>query len=76
MLWPERPDNWRLGAKPAQKAFVEVAKAIASFEPLTMGVSHAQFNNARNMLPANIRGGTFEQRFVDSRLRPIFCFER
>lgn len=55
MLWPERPDNWRLGAKPAQKAFVEVAKAIASFEPLTMGVSHAQFNNARNMLPANIR---------------------
>ena len=19
MIWPERPDNWRLGAKPAQK---------------------------------------------------------
>src|SRR5689334_25352319 len=21
MLWPERPDNWRLGAQPAQRAF-------------------------------------------------------
>ncbi len=55
MLWPERPDNWRLGAKPAQKAFVEVAKAISRFEPLTMAVSQAQYNNARNLLPGNIR---------------------
>ena len=23
MIWPERPDNWRLGAKPAQHAFGE-----------------------------------------------------
>ena len=29
MLWPERPDNWRLGGKPAQQAFVAVATAIA-----------------------------------------------
>lgn len=55
MLWPERPDNWRLGAKPAQKVFVEVAKAISQFEPLTMAVSQAQYNNARNLLPGNIR---------------------
>lgn len=55
MLWPERTDNWRLGAKPAQKAFVEVATTISQFEPVTMGVSQGQFNNARNMLPENIR---------------------
>ncbi len=55
MLWPERPDNWRLGAKPAQKAFCEVAAAIAQFEPVTMGVSRAQYDNARSMLPENIR---------------------
>ena len=55
MLWPERPDNWRLGAKPAQKAFVEVAKTLSQFEPLTMAVSQAQYNNARNSLPGNIR---------------------
>ena len=31
MVWPERPDNWRLGGKPAQAAFTAVAKAIAQF---------------------------------------------
>ena len=55
ILWPERPDNWRLGAKPAQKAFVNVAAAIAQFEPVTMGVSPAQFLNARQMLPPEVR---------------------
>lgn len=46
MLWPERPDNWRLGAKPAQAAFAAVARAIARFEPVTVGVSAAQYDNA------------------------------
>jgi len=55
MLWPQRPDNWRMGAKPAQKAFVAVASTIAQFEPLTMGVNHDQFSNARQMLPPHIR---------------------
>ncbi|PRR81006.1 agmatine deiminase [Clostridium vincentii] len=55
MLWPERTDNWRALAKPAQKAFVEVAKAIAKFEPVTMGVSEAQYDIAREMLPDYIR---------------------
>ena len=55
MIWPERPDNWRNGAKPAQKAFVDVAAAISQFEPVTMCVSAAQFTNARNLLPASVR---------------------
>lgn len=55
MLWPERPDNWRQGAKPAQRTFAQVAEAIAQFEPLTMCVSAAQFRNARNLLSPNIR---------------------
>ena len=55
MLWPERTDNWRLDAKPAQTAFASVASAIASFEPVTMGVSQAQYANARNLLPESIR---------------------
>ena len=33
MLWPERNDNWRDGGKPAQKAFADVAKAIAPSSP-------------------------------------------
>ncbi len=55
MLWPQRPDNWRLGGKPAQKAFAAVATAISQFEPVTMGVNADQFSNARQMLPAYVR---------------------
>lgn len=50
MIWPERPDNWRLGGKPAQAAFAEVAKAIASFEPVTVCVSAGQYENANARL--------------------------
>ena len=55
MLWPERPDNWRLGGKPAQQAFTAVASAIARFEPVTVGANPAQFTNARQMLPPQVR---------------------
>lgn len=46
MVWPERPDNWRLGGKPAQAAFTAVAAAIARFEPVTVCASAAQYENA------------------------------
>ncbi len=55
MLWPERNDNWRDGGKPAQKAFADVAKAIAKFEKVTVGASVRQYQNARAKLPENIR---------------------
>ena len=55
MLWPERPDNWRNGGKPAQVAFANVAKAINQFEPVTVCVSPAQYQNCRAKLPAEIR---------------------
>jgi len=55
MLWPRRPDVWRLGAKPAQEAFAAVAAAIAEAEPLTMGVDAEQFDNARALLPPSVR---------------------
>ncbi len=35
MLWPQRPDNWRLGAKPVQRAFVQVAARDTGFETST-----------------------------------------
>ncbi|MDX5406524.1 MAG: agmatine deiminase [Chromatiaceae bacterium] len=50
MVWPERTDSWRLGAKPAQQAFVTVIKAIAGFEPVTVGASAAQYANALSQL--------------------------
>ena len=55
MLWPERPDTWRLGAKPAQRAFAEVAARIAETEPVTLCASPQQFQNARRLLPPAVR---------------------
>ncbi|MGI6153399.1 MAG: agmatine deiminase [Christensenellaceae bacterium] len=55
MLWPQRPDNWRMGGKPAQKVFVEVAKAINQYEPVTIGVNEDQYENCRGMIPDDIR---------------------
>ena len=55
MIWPERNDNWRLGAKPAQKVFTEVAATIGKYEPVTMCVSNAQYDNARHLLPEYVR---------------------
>jgi agmatine deiminase len=55
MLWPERPDNWRLGAAPAQEAFASVAEAINASDPVTVGVSGALMERARAMLDPSVR---------------------
>jgi agmatine deiminase len=55
LLWPERPDNWREAARPAQLALAQVAAAIAQFEPVTVGVSSAHFLTARSLLSERIR---------------------
>ena len=55
LVWPERPDNWRAGAKPAQAAWVRLAEAIAGAEPVTVLASARQWRNARNRLPASVR---------------------
>ena len=69
MAWPERTDNWRYGGKPAQQAFVNVAKAIAEVTPVTMAVSASQYDNARHMLPEHIR--VVEMATNDSWMRDI-----
>ena len=55
MAWPERTDNWRLGAKPAQAAYAAVAEAINASEPVTMAVSDRQFEHCRTALSPSIR---------------------
>jgi len=55
MAWPERPDNWRLQADPAQRAYAAVAEAINVSDPVTMAVSDAQFERCRSMLSPPIR---------------------
>ncbi len=55
MIWPQRTDNWRDGAKPAQEAYAEVARAISEFTPVTMLVNYDQYSNARSRLMEGIK---------------------
>ena len=55
LVWPERPDNWRLGAKPAQEAWVRVVEAISSGDAVTVLTSYGQWANARARLPEHVR---------------------
>ena len=55
IIWPERPDNWRNGGKPAQEVFVNVASVIGKYEPITVVASSSQYSNARGMLPEYVR---------------------
>ena len=55
MLWPERPDNWREAARPAQLAFAQVAAAIAQFEPVTVGASAEHYEAARARAAVPVR---------------------
>ncbi len=53
MLWPHRPDAWREQGQPAQRAYAEVAAAIAAAEPLRVGVRGSQIEAASALLPAS-----------------------
>jgi len=55
MIWPERSDNWRYGAKPAQSVFAKIAEAVAKYEKMTVIVSPSQYKNARARLSTEIR---------------------
>jgi agmatine deiminase len=55
LVWPERTDNWRDGAKPAQRAWRTLIETIASAEPVTVLVSARQYAVARALLPDAVR---------------------
>ena len=43
MGWPHRTDTWAHGAKPAQKQYAAIARAIAEFTPVTMCANQADY---------------------------------
>lgn len=55
MIFPERPDSWQYGGYAARKAFVQAAEAIAASEKVIVCASEKQYDNARAMLPPQIR---------------------
>jgi agmatine deiminase len=54
LLMPERPDNWREGARPAQKAVLDVAAAISHFERVHLGVSPHRQQAVQEIAPPGI----------------------
>lgn len=69
MAWPERPDNWRLAGKPAQKTFVTIAETLSQCAEVTVVASAAQYLNARYSLPASVR--VVEMSYNDAWMRDI-----
>lgn len=55
MIFPERSDSWQYGGYAARKAFVKIAEAVSRSERLTVCASQRQYENARRILPDNIR---------------------
>ena len=60
LLWPERTDNWRDGARPAQEAVLKVAAAIGQFEPVNLGVSPPHFDEVRSITPPGVQAASIE----------------
>jgi agmatine deiminase len=54
MAFPYRLDTWHDNAKPAQKAFSEVANAISSFETVYMCVKPELIETARQLLSSRV----------------------
>lgn len=55
LIFPERSDSWQYGAYAARKAFARIVEAISRSEAVTVCASEAQYDNARAMLPENVR---------------------
>lgn len=69
MMWPQRTDNWREGAKPVQKVFTEIATKISRYEPVTMLVSREQYQHVHRLLSKSIR--VVEMSYNDAWMRDI-----
>lgn len=55
IIWPERTDNWRMGAKPVQKLVALIANTLIEYEDINVIVSKHQFQNARKQLNEKIK---------------------
>ena len=55
LLWPEREDNWRTNADPAQAVFKQVIETIAKYEPVGVGVNKSQYLNFLWMKMQNVQ---------------------
>lgn len=69
--WPFRTDVWPGGAKPAQKAMVDVIAAIAPFEEVNVCVPREHYKAARSAIPEHPNVKVIELSCDDGWLRDI-----
>lgn len=69
LAWPERRDNWRDDALPAQLTFARIANAISEVTKVCVAVSSKQFDHARECLHPEVR--LVEIPFNDAWMRDI-----
>lgn len=69
--WPFRTDVWPGGAKPAQRAIVEVIKAIAPHEEVVVCVPREHYKTARAAIPEHENVAAVEMSCDDGWLRDI-----
>lgn len=55
LAWPERKDNWRDDALPAQETFARIANLIAEVTKVCVAVCSHNFDRARQMLHSDVR---------------------
>lgn len=69
LAWPEREDNWRENAVPAQKTFANVANAISKVAIVYVAVGASQYDSARSLLDDDIE--IKQMAYNDSWMRDI-----
>ena len=55
LIWPHRRDSWQNGAYAARKAFAELITIIAGSEKVTVCARFEDYDEARRLLPDNVR---------------------
>ncbi|GJN27334.1 hypothetical protein PR202_gb15349 [Eleusine coracana subsp. coracana] len=71
MGWPERLDNWREHAGPAQETFARTAIAISKFEPITICASAEQYPNVHKLMQHQTNIRVVEMSMNDSWFRDM-----
>uniref|UniRef100_A0A804RK50 Agmatine deiminase n=1 Tax=Zea mays TaxID=4577 RepID=A0A804RK50_MAIZE len=71
MGWPERPDNWRENAGPAQEVFARTAIAISKFEPVTLCASAKQYPKVHELMEHQTNIRVVEMSMNDSWFRDM-----
>ncbi len=54
ILWPQREDNWRQNAEPAQAVFKNLIQTMAKYEPVVVGTNADQYRNLIGMNMPNV----------------------